>query len=97
LTAVAIQQLPRPPHPVTLTSKNVTLYEVELSAPPSGVWRAAFLRPPPALRTTRFTPELGRLGLDGGRITLRTTPPHLHRWLRRIDRWIEYANSAVEA
>ena len=42
------------------------------------------------------TPELGRLGLHGHRITFRTTPPQLHAWLRRIDRWIAYANSVVE-
>jgi hypothetical protein len=26
----------------------------------------------------------------------RVAPPHLHAWLRRIDRWIAYANSIVE-
>jgi hypothetical protein len=36
------------------------------------------------------------LGLDEARVSFRTSPPHLHRWLRRIDRWIEYANSVVE-
>jgi len=93
---MAIRRLPRPPHPVTLATKTRTLYEVELSAAPSRVWRAAFLRPPSGLTTTRFTPELGRLGLDGARVTFRTTPPQLHQWLRRIDRWIAYANSVVE-
>ena len=46
--------------------------------------------------STRFTPELIRLGLDGARVTFRTNPPHLHQRLRRIDRWIAYANSVVE-
>jgi hypothetical protein len=93
---VRIRRLRHPPHPITLTSAALTLYEVELSAAPSLAWRAAFLRPPPALTAARFTPELGRVGLDGTRVAFRTTPPHLHQWLRRIDRWVEYANSVVE-
>jgi hypothetical protein len=92
---MAIHRLSQAPHPVTLATKTRTLYQIELSAAPSRVWRAAFLRPPQRLRTTRFTPELGRLGLDGTRVTFRTTPLQLHRWLRRIDRWIAYANSVV--
>jgi hypothetical protein len=94
---MAIRRLRRPPHPVTLTQGAQTLYEIELSSVPAPAWRTAFLRPPPALTTARYTPELGRLGLQGARVTFRTSPPHLHRWLPRIDRWIEYANSAVEA
>jgi hypothetical protein len=92
---VAIQRLREPPRPVTLAKGQQTLYEVTLSAVPSRAWRAAFLRPPPALTTARLTPELGRLELEDGRITFRTTPPQLHQWLRRIDRWIAYANSVV--
>jgi hypothetical protein len=95
---MAIQRLPNPPHPVLLTKKGAqTLYSVALSAAPSAAWRAAFLRPPPALTTVRYTPELGRLGFDGPRVSFRTTPPRLHEWLRRIDRWVEYANSVVQA
>ena len=56
---------------------------------------AIFLRPPPGLTTTTYTPDLG-LGLDGARVAFRTTPSRLHGWLRRIDRWIEYANEMVE-
>ena len=93
---MAIHRVQRPPHPIALATPSLALYEVALSAVPSRVWRAAFLRPPPGLTTTRFTPELGRLGLDGARVTFRTSPPHLHQWLRRIDRWIAYANSVVE-
>jgi hypothetical protein len=52
--------------------------------------------PRPGLMTLRFTPELGRLGLVGDRVTFRTTPHQLHQWLRRIGTWIEYANSVVE-
>jgi hypothetical protein len=29
-------------------------------------------------------------------VQFRVAPPHLHAWLRRIDRWIAYANSIVE-
>jgi hypothetical protein len=74
-----------------------TLYWFELSIAPSAAWRAAFLRPPATLTTARFTPKLSRLGLEGARVTFRTTPSQLHQWLRRIDRWVEYANSVVQA
>jgi hypothetical protein len=93
---MAIRRVRRPPRAIPLTTGSQTLYEVRLNAAPSLVWRAAFFRPRDALKTTRFTPELGRLGVDGLRLTFRTTPPQLHQWLRRIDQWIEYANSVVE-
>ena len=93
---MAIRRVQRPPRPVALATPSLALYEVALSAVPSRVWRAAFLRRPSGLTTTRYTPELGRLGLDGARVTFRTSPPHLHQWLRRIDRWIAYTNSVVE-
>jgi hypothetical protein len=94
LTAVAIQRLRQPPHPVTLATPTLTLYEVELSKAPSRAWRAAFLRLPAALKTIKRTPELGRLDLHGHRITFRTIPTQLHAWLRRIDRWIALAKKA---
>jgi hypothetical protein len=93
---VAIRRLGRAPHPVTLATPTQTLYEIELSTPPSRAWRAAFLRPAPALTTAKYTPERGRLGLDGVRVTFCTTPSRLHQWLRQIDRWIAYANLVVE-
>jgi len=45
--------------------------------------------------TTQHTPTLGRLELDGPRVTFQTIPVRLHGWLRRIDRWIASANSVV--
>ena len=72
------------------------LYWVELSAAPSPPWRAAFLWPPPMLRTAMYTPEVGCLALPGARVIFRTSPPRLRHWLRRIDHWIAYANSVVE-
>ena len=93
---MVIRRVQRPPHPIALATPSLALYEVALSAVPSRIGRAVFLRPPPGLTTTRFTPEFGRLGLDGARVTFRTSPPHLHQWLRRIDRWVAYANSVVE-
>jgi len=93
---MAIRRIRRPPHAVTLTDGQLTLYEVELSRVPSPAWRAALLRPPASLTSERYTPELGRLGVDGPRITFRTVPPKLHAWLRRIDQWIAYANSVVK-
>jgi hypothetical protein len=93
---MAIERLRRAPRPITYTSGALTLYEIELSAAPSPAWRAAFLTPPARLTSAQGTRELGRLGLDGPRITFRTIPARLHAWLRRIDRWIAYANSVVE-
>lgn len=93
---IVIRQVRRPPQPIALTTKSQALYEVALSAVPSRAWRAAFFRPPLALMPVRYTSELGRLGLEGARVSFRTSPPHLHRWLRRIDCWIAYANSVVE-
>jgi hypothetical protein len=63
---------------------------------PSPQWRAAFLRPPPALITADRTPEVGRVAIHETILHFRTPPRHLAAWLRRIDRWIAYANSIVE-
>ena len=72
-----------------------TLYEVDLTAAPPREWRAAFLRPPPALITADRTAEVGRVAIHGTTVHFRTVPRHLEAWLRRIDRWIAYANSVV--
>jgi hypothetical protein len=96
IPAMAIQRLRRPPLGVPV-EKGGTLYEVELSGSPSAAWRAAFLRPPARLTSVRGTPELGRVGIGAGAtVHFRTVPARLHAWLRRIDRWIAYANSVVE-
>jgi hypothetical protein len=73
-----------------------TLYEVELWASPSRHWRAAFLHPSPNLVRKGSTPDAGRLYLHGATLYFRTAPRYLDGWLRRIDRWIAYANSIVE-
>jgi hypothetical protein len=96
LTAVPIERLRVPPRSTTLKGDQQTLYEITLSAVPSVAWRAAFLRPPSTLTTARFTPESCGLGGDGTGVTFRATPLQLHQWVRRIDRWIAYANSVVE-
>ena len=69
------------------------VYAVALTASPSRPWRAAFVRPPARLTTTRFTPHA--VSLDGASVIVKTTPADLPIWLRRIDRWIAYANSVV--
>jgi hypothetical protein len=46
------------------------------------------------LTTVRFPPAA--VSLHGTTVTFRTTPARLLFWLRRIDRWIAYANSVVE-
>lgn len=73
-----------------------TLYEVELSTAPSLAWRAAFLRPPPALTSRTYTPDIGRITIRATTLHFRTDPARLLGWLRRIDRWIRHANSIVE-
>ena len=60
-------------------------------------WRAAFLRPPPALISAERTPEVGRVAIPGTPLHFRTAPRYLGGWLRRIDKWIAYANSVVQA
>ena len=72
------------------------LHECELSAVPSPVWWAAFLHPPPRLTSGQYTPDIGRVGLDRATVHFRTTPARARFWLKRIDRWVHYANSVVE-
>jgi hypothetical protein len=91
-----IERLQTPPRAVPLLRGQQPRYEVELSAEPSRVWRAAFLGPPLALRTSEYTPEFGHVELAGASVHFRTSPRHLDDWLRWIDRWIAYANSVVE-
>jgi hypothetical protein len=43
-----------------------TLYEFDLTAVSSPVWRAVFLQPPPALTTADHTPDIGRRKFDPG-------------------------------
>jgi len=72
------------------------LYEVALTTAPSAEWRVAFVRPPPRLTSARFNPDIGRVVLQGATVHLRAAPPDLDAWLKRIDRWIAYANSIIE-
>ena len=46
------------------------------------------------MTTARFTPHA--VSLDGATGIVKTTRADLRPWLRRIDRWIAYANSVVE-
>jgi hypothetical protein len=94
--AEAIRRLPAAPVSVVAMPTSLVLYSVELSRAPSRAWRAAFLRPQPRLLTTAGTLELGRLTLEQATVLFRTTPRRLAYWLRRIDRWVAYANSIVE-
>jgi hypothetical protein len=80
---------------VTPLPQGLALHAAPLSAMPSPCWRAAFLRPPTALVSERYTPELGRVNLDGFTVLFRSSPRQRQFWLRRIDRWIAYANSVV--
>jgi hypothetical protein len=92
-----LERRPDPPRVVVDGSESrATLYEVDLTAPPSREWRAAFLRPPPSPITGDRTPEVGRAAIHGGTLHFRTMPRHLGGWLRRIDRWNAYANSIVD-
>jgi hypothetical protein len=74
-----------------------SLYEVQLTAAPSPAWRAAFVRLPGRLTRERYTPDVGRVVVRSGRVVFRTAPVELDGWLRRIDRWIAYANAIVES
>jgi hypothetical protein len=71
-----------------------TVYQVPLSAAPSRVWRAAFVRPPARLGHAPFSPA--GIDLQGAAIIFRAAPSRVQEWLRWIDRWVAYANSIVE-
>ena len=75
---------------------GLTVYSVKLSHVPSPAWRAVFLRPPNRLRTSTFTPDLGRVDLRGDAMIFRTPQGRLDVWLDPIDTSIAYANSVVE-
>ena len=53
-----------------------TLSEFDLTAAPSREWRAAFLRPPPAMTTADHTPENGRGAVHGSTVHFRVAPQH---------------------
>jgi hypothetical protein len=93
---MAIRRRPARPRTIVALPNRQALYAVTLCPAPSRAWRAAFLRPPPALTRGRFTPELGRVHLDEARVLFRTTPSRLPAWVRRIDRWVAYANSVID-
>jgi len=47
------------------------------------------------LQRPHGTLDFGRLELRGSTVQFRTTPWQLAGWLRRLNRWIRYANSVV--
>jgi hypothetical protein len=71
------------------------LYEIDLTATPSSAWRVAFFHPPSHLTGPRSKPYVRRLYVHEVTVHFRTAPRYLGRWLRRIDRWIAYANSVM--
>ena len=73
-----------------------TVYEVELTATPSPEWRAAFYLPPAKLTGNTATPYVRRFYVHGSTVYFRSAPRYLSGWLRRIDRWIAYANSVAD-
>ena len=63
-----------------------TLYEFGLTAAPTPAWRAAFLRPPPALITADYTPDIGRVAIHGRTVHFRAAPQHQAASDRPVDR-----------
>ena len=95
-TSMPIVRQPGPPRVmVDDINGRDTLYEIDLTAMPSVAWRVAFFQPPSHLTGFGSTPYVRRLYLHGVTVYFRTAPRYLGRWLRRIDRWIAYANSVV--
>jgi hypothetical protein len=84
-----LERLPGPPQTVTaLSDRALTVYEAALTAVPSSEWRAAFLRPPPRLMTSEYTPDQGRLNVHGYRDGAGSTPsrgPSAKPWLDFVD------------
>ncbi len=94
---MAIRRRPGPPRVVLSGIEGRhSLYEVELTATPSRAWRAVFVRPPGRLTGERYTADFGRVVVQSASVVFRTAPQELDGWLRRIDRWIVYANAVVE-
>jgi len=97
LTPMPLACQPGPPRVVVddINGRD-TLYEIDLTGTPSSAWRVAFFHPPSHLTGSRSRPYVRPLYVHGVTVYFRTAPRHLCRWLRRIHRWIAYANSVVE-
>ena len=54
------------------------MYQVALSAIPSGVWRAAFVRPPASLGRAPFSPA--GIDLQGAAVVFRAAPSKVREW-----------------
>jgi hypothetical protein len=70
----------RPRVVVPIVETGDALYEFELTAAPSRVWRAAFLRPPARLTGVRSTPDVGRVQLQGATVHFRAAPKRVTPW-----------------
>ena len=91
---MAIWRLAGSPRTVTPLQTRHAVYEVQLSAVPSRPWRAAFTKPPAALRRAPFTPD--GVDLQGAAVIFRAAPSKVQDWLRWIDRGVADANSIVD-
>jgi hypothetical protein len=94
---MAVHRAPGPPRVILSGLEgNESLFEVLLTAIPSPEWRAALVRPPGRLTSVRYAPDVGRVTVQKAGIHFRTAPDEVDGWLRRLDRWIAYANSVVQ-
>jgi hypothetical protein len=92
---MALHRLPGRPAVITpLQGRRQAVYQVGLSAVPSPGWRAVFVRTPARLGPSPFTPD--GIDLQGSAAIFRDAPSKVQDWLRRIDRWIAYADSVEE-
>src|SRR6185295_2999970 len=74
---MAIHRLPgRPAVIMPLQGQRHAVYQVTLSAVPSPVWRAAFIRPPARFGHAPFTPD--GIDLQGASVIFQAAP----RWCR---------------
>ena len=93
---MAIHRLPGPPRVILSDIEGTeSLVEVLLTAIPSPEWRSAFVRPPGRLTSSQYALDVGRVTVQKAGLHFRTAPGEVDAWLRRIDRWIAYANSVV--
>jgi hypothetical protein len=95
VTAVSLWRHPGRPRSVTPLQTRHTVYEVQLSGVPSRYWRAAFTKPPAALRRPPFTPD--GVELQGSAVIFRAALSKVQDWLRWIERSRCLCHSVAES
>jgi hypothetical protein len=65
-------------------------YRIPLTGLSNASWRTAFKQPPASLVTSSFHPD--RVTVRGRYLLLDTSEGRLDAWVKRIQKWIDWAN-----